>query len=256
MSTAAPVVRPLPAARRGTWTFLHGGARRTCHVYLMADVDATRLKSARVDSGGKLSYVSLLVKAAADVVAAYPQARSMLQGGSMRPRIAVLDDVDVKVLFDKTVDGERCVVAGTVHAAQDLSVLDVQNSIDVYKDAPVDTSGPFAKVKQMQRLPLPIARLAYRAAMGNAARRADIQGTFSVTSVGHEPVRAIFPMISGTLGFGIGRIADATLVRDGQIHIAPQFTLSLAFDHRVIDGALASEVLARVKDRLETWELS
>ena len=33
------------------------------------------------------------------------------------------------------------------------------------------------------------------------------------------------------------------------------FTLSLAFDHRVLDGAMASEVLALVKDRLESWEM-
>ncbi|MFI0241433.1 2-oxo acid dehydrogenase subunit E2 [Streptomyces sp. NPDC016845] len=256
MSALIPAVRPLSQARRGTWTFLHGGARKTCHVYLMADVDATRLKEARAASGGKLSYVSLLVKAAADVVAAFPEARSMLQGSTLRPRFAVLDDVDVKVLFDKTVAGERCVVAGTVHAAQNLAVLDVQNAIDVYKDAEVADTGPFSQVKKVQRLPLTLSRIAYRAAMANAARRADIQGTFSVTSVGQEPVRAIFPMISGTLGFGIGRIADATVVRDGQVHIAPQFTLSLAFDHRVIDGALASEVLAQVKGRLETWEVS
>ncbi|GAA1905959.1 hypothetical protein GCM10009716_14890 [Streptomyces sodiiphilus] len=251
MST--PVLRPLPAARRGTWTFLHGGARKTCHVYLMADVDATAMTRARAAGGNRAGYVAMLVKAASDVVAGYPEARALLQGGSLRPRLAVLDDVDVKVLFDKTVDGQRCVLAGTVRAAQDLTAEQVQEAVDTYKNAPVDDSGPFRQLLRVQRLPLPLARLAYRAALADPVRRAAVQGTFSVTSVGHEPVRAIFPMISGTLGFGIGRIAESPVVRDGRVDIAPLFTLSLAFDHRVIDGALASEVLARVKDRLENW---
>ncbi len=250
----AATARPFPAARRGTWTFLHAGARETCHVHLMTDVDATAMRRARTDSGGKLSYVSLVVKAAADVVAGYPEARSVLQGGPLRPRLAELDDVDVKVLFDKTVQGQRCVVSGTVRSAQTRSVLEVQDAVDAYKDAEVDEHGPYRQALRLQRLPLAVARLLFRAAMRDPVRRSALQGTFSVTSVGHEPVRAIFPMIYGTLGFGMGRIAQTPVVRDGQLAVAPQFTLSLAFDHRVVDGALASEVLARVRGRLEEWD--
>jgi pyruvate/2-oxoglutarate dehydrogenase complex dihydrolipoamide acyltransferase (E2) component len=105
----------------------------------------------------------------------------------------------------------------------------------------------------LQRLPLPLARLVYRVVLRSPQRRSNLQGTFSVTSVGHENVRAIIPMIAGTLGFGVGRIAEAAVVRDGKIEIASSFTLSLAFDHRVLDGAISAEVLARVKDRLECW---
>lgn len=253
---SATVIRPLPRGRRGTWTFLHSGARETCHVYLSADVDATAIRQARAADGGKLSYVSLVVKAAADVVARYPQARSLLQGSTIRPRLAEIDDVHVKVLFDKTVEGQRCVVSGTVSAAQDLSVLEVQDAIDTYKNAEVAETGPFRQVLRMQRLPLAVARLVFRAAMRDAERRAALQGVFSVTSVGHEQVRSIYPMIYGTLGFGMGRIVDTPVVRDGQVNVAPLLDLSLTFDHRVIDGALAAEVLAQVKQRLETWETS
>ncbi|HSV68391.1 MAG TPA: 2-oxo acid dehydrogenase subunit E2 [Mycobacteriales bacterium] len=245
--------RPFPAARRGTYAFLRD-ARDTCHVYLMADVDATALRAARRANEGKLSYVSFVVKAAADVLTGYPDARAVLHDGP-RPRLAVFDDVHAKVLFDKTVDGQRCVVSGTVLAAQSRTVLEVQDAIDTYKDAEVAETGPFAQVRRMQRLPLPLVRLVYRLALRDPARRAALQGTFAVTSIGHEPVRAIFPMVSGTLGFGVGRIADEAVVRAGEIGVAPRFTLSLSFDHRVLDGAMAAEVLARVKDRLETWEM-
>ncbi len=244
-------ILPFPRARRQTYAFLED-ARRTCHVYLMTDVDATRLKAARADSDGTLSYVSFVVKAAADVVTKYPDTRAVLRDG-LRPKLAVIEEVHAKVLFDKTVDGQRCVVSGIVTSAQSHSVFEIQDTIDTYKNAAVDEYGPFRQLCRIQRLPLPVLRMVYRVLLRNPVRRSALQGTFAVTSIGHEQVRTIFPMISGPLGFGIGHIADAPIVRDDRLTIAPVFTLSLTFDHRVLDGAMASEVLADVKERLESW---
>lgn len=246
-------VRPFPRRRRQTYVFLRD-ARQTCHVYLTADVDATKLRAARVASGGKLSYVSFVIKAAADVIARYPDARSVLKGG-WRPRLTVIDDVHAKLILDKTIDGQRCIVSGTLLAAQDRSILEVQDFVDTYKNAPVDEHGPYAKLLRLQRLPLPLMRLLYRAMIRDGRRRLALQGTFAVTSLGHAPVRTFLPMISGTLGFGVGQIADTAVVRDGQITVAPVFNLALVFDHRVIDGAMAAEILMNVKNRLENWEL-
>jgi pyruvate/2-oxoglutarate dehydrogenase complex dihydrolipoamide acyltransferase (E2) component len=247
----AALVKAFPAARKQTYAFLED-ARRTCHVYLMTDVDATRVKAARAQAGGKISFVSYVVKAAADVIAAFPDARAVLSDG-LWPTLTTTEDVHAKVLFDKTIDGQRCVVSGTVRAAQARTLAEVQADVDTYKAAEVDADGPFKQVRMLQRLPLPLARLVYRVVLRSPQRRSNLQGTFSVTSVGHENVRAIIPMIAGTLGFGVGRIAEAAVVRDGKIEIASSFTLSLAFDHRVLDGAISAEVLARVKDRLECW---
>jgi pyruvate/2-oxoglutarate dehydrogenase complex dihydrolipoamide acyltransferase (E2) component len=245
-------LRLFPAARAQTYAFLED-ARRTCHVHLMTEVDASRIKADRMASGRPISFVSYVTKAAADVIAACPEARVVLRDG-LRPRLATTRDVNAKVLFDKSIGGQRCVVSGTIDAARLRSLEQIQDAINEYKRAEIAKTGPFRVLWKLQRLPLPLLRLVYRAVLRDPRRRARFQGTFSVTSVGHEPVRAIFPMIASTLGFGVGRIADAPVVRDGRIEIAPTFTLSLAFDHRVLDGALASELLGRVKHRLEAWE--
>lgn len=252
-TTAGTIVAPFPAARKGTYTFIKD-ARGTAHVYLMTDVDATRIKQARKDAGGKISFVSYVVKAAADVVAANPEARGVLRPG-LRLKVATVDDVHVKVLFDKrTADGQRCVVSGTVFRAEHAGVDEIQQVIETYKNASLeDPNGPWAQVAKVQKLPLPVARLAYRAITRKPERRTALQGVFSVTSVGQESVRSIFPMINGALGFGVGRIVDTPVVRDGEIAVAPLFTLSLAFDHRLLDGALSAELLAATKARLEAW---
>jgi len=217
---------PFPVARRQTYTFLRD-ARRTAHVYLLTEVDAGPLRAARDASANRPSYVSFVVKAVAEVLTGYPDARAVLHG-RFRPRLAVFDDVHAKVLFDKTVDGQRCVLSGTVESAQRQSLDQIQRTIDQYKYAEVDDVGPFRDVRRVQRL-----------------------GTFAVTSVGQEPVQTILPMISGTIGVGVGRIVERPVARGGEVVVAPVLTLSLTFDHRVIDGAMAAEILGRIKDRLE-----
>jgi len=251
VSAAVKQFRRFPKARKQTYVFLED-ARRTCHVYLMAEVDAQPLMAARAAERGEVSFVSFVVKAAAEVVAEYPDARTVLQDG-VWPRLVTAPGVHAKVLFDKTVDGQRCVLSGNVENADQRSLAEIQAIVDAHKSAPVDGPGPFERVRKLQGLPLPLLRWVYRAVLGNPVRRAQLQGTFSVTSVGQEPVTAIFPMIASVLGFGVGRIADRPVARDGAVVIQPTFTLSLAFDHRVLDGAMASEVLARVKHRLEHW---
>jgi pyruvate/2-oxoglutarate dehydrogenase complex dihydrolipoamide acyltransferase (E2) component len=244
----------LPAQRRGTYAFL-GHARKTAHVYLSAEVDASQLVQARRNSSSKLSYVSFVVKAAADVIAEYPDAQWMLSGGALRPRLSRIEPVHAKVLFDKTVDGQRCVVAATVLDAARRSVIEIADDIDGYRDAEVGPDGPLRQVHLLNRLPLPLIQLLYRIALRIPGKRAETQGTFSVTSVGHAPLKSILPMISGTVGFGVGRASDTPVVRDGEIRIAPMLTLSLSFDHRVVDGALAADILAAVAHRLETLEM-
>jgi pyruvate/2-oxoglutarate dehydrogenase complex dihydrolipoamide acyltransferase (E2) component len=241
-----------PRERGHTYAFLKD-AKRTCHVHLMTDVDSSRLNAARAAASGRISFTTFVVKAAAEIVAACPEARMILLDG-MHPRLVTLSDVTAKILFDKTIEGKRCVVSGTVTNPQTLSVSAIQEEIDGYKNAPVAQDGPFAALWKLQRLPLPVMRMVYQAVLRHPLRRAKFQGNFSVTSVGQESVRSILPMIAGTIGIGVGRIVDSPAVRDGQIVIAPMMTLSLTFDHRVLDGALASELLSGIRSRLESWK--
>nr|WP_320414681.1 2-oxo acid dehydrogenase subunit E2 [Candidatus Hakubella thermalkaliphila] len=50
----------------------------------------------------------------------------------------------------------------------------------------------------------------------------------------------------------VGAIEEKAVVREGQIVIRPQLTLSLSADHRMVDGALAAQFLARVRELLES----
>ena len=53
----------------------------------------------------------------------------------------------------------------------------------------------------------------------------------------------------------MGRVEDQPIVREGKVQVQPMMGLSLAFDHRAIDGAMAADILSDVKQCLEDLSL-
>jgi len=51
----------------------------------------------------------------------------------------------------------------------------------------------------------------------------------------------------------IGSIEKRPVVINDAIAIRSMVCLSLTFDHRVIDGAVADRFMARLKERLQSW---
>jgi pyruvate dehydrogenase E2 component (dihydrolipoamide acetyltransferase) len=78
-------------------------------------------------------------------------------------------------------------------------------------------------------------------------------GTFTITNLGGYRVEGFTPIVNPpeTAILGIGRIADKPAVVDGRIEVRTLCTLSLSFDHRVVDGVPAAAFLARVAELLE-----
>jgi pyruvate dehydrogenase E2 component (dihydrolipoamide acetyltransferase) len=77
--------------------------------------------------------------------------------------------------------------------------------------------------------------------------------TFTVSNLGSFGIDAFTPILNlpqaGILG--IGRIVDEPVVRNGQLAVGKTMTLSLTFDHRVIDGAPAARWLQRLGERVQ-----
>jgi pyruvate dehydrogenase E2 component (dihydrolipoamide acetyltransferase) len=78
-------------------------------------------------------------------------------------------------------------------------------------------------------------------------------GTFTITNLGGYRIDGFTPIINPpeTAILGIGRIADKAVVVDGKIEPRTMCTLSLSFDHRVVDGVPAAAFLARLAELLE-----
>jgi pyruvate dehydrogenase E2 component (dihydrolipoamide acetyltransferase) len=78
-------------------------------------------------------------------------------------------------------------------------------------------------------------------------------GTFTITNLGMFEVDAFTPVINPpeTAILGVGRILEKPVAVDGQVVVRQMVTLSLAFDHRLVDGAPAARFLQRIKRLIE-----
>jgi pyruvate/2-oxoglutarate dehydrogenase complex dihydrolipoamide acyltransferase (E2) component len=103
-----------------------------------------------------------------------------------------------------------------------------------------------------------IADLAARA-RSHQLRPDEVQGaTFTITNPGPYGSVASVPIINqpnvGILSFDA--IVKRPVVIDDAIAIRSMVNISMSWDHRVIDGELATRFLARVKENLETWDFA
>ena len=247
-----------PAAageRRPTLYFLEH-VKTFSPVFLDTEVDMTsvrRHRAAALDEGQRYSTVSYIVHTAGRVLAGHPQANAAIQG-RFSPKVANYPQVSGKVTFDKTLNGQRVVLSTVLPDVHQAELADIQRQIEQFRDGDPETMPAASRIRALQRLPIPLGRLAFRAGISQLGRRPELFGTFAVTSLGGRAVDSFHSVGGTTITLGVGRVLDRPVVRDGRITIAPVMRLSLAFDHRVIDGAEAADVLTDLKDGLEAFD--
>lgn len=97
------------------------------------------------------------------------------------------------------------------------------------------------------------AKLADRAKNGGLIPADYSDGTFTITNLGmfglDEFTAIINPPQVGILA--VGSIVEMPVVEKGTVVIRPMVTLTLTYDHRVVDGAPAAIFLRRIRELLE-----
>jgi pyruvate dehydrogenase E2 component (dihydrolipoamide acetyltransferase) len=99
-----------------------------------------------------------------------------------------------------------------------------------------------------------IATLAKKAREGKLSKEEYSNGTFTITNLGmydlDEFTAVINPPEAAILA--IGKIAETPVCVGKAIEVRPILTISLTYDHRIIDGAPAAEFLQYIKKLLQT----
>jgi len=167
----------------------------------------------------EVSITDLLVKAVARAL-------------EMKPKLnATLDGEEIKVLKDINI--------GVAVALPDGLIVPVVRN---------------ANQKSLYQVSKEIKDLAKRARKNKLEPDEMTGGTFTITNLGaYGSVDWFTPIINQPESaiLGVGRTVEKPVVVDGQIVIRPMMGLSLAFDHRVIDGAPAAEFLKVLIDLIE-----
>lgn len=78
-------------------------------------------------------------------------------------------------------------------------------------------------------------------------------GTFTITNIGMYGIDSFSPIINKpeVAILGVNRVVDKPVVVDGEVVIRPIMNLSLTADHRLVDGAMAAQFLARFKEVIQ-----
>ncbi|MEU6227058.1 2-oxo acid dehydrogenase subunit E2 [Streptomyces sp. NPDC047042] len=253
-------IRPV-RARRHTLYFLEYAAGQR-PVFLDTEVDMTRVtahrQTARTPAGGKFSLVSYVLLATGRVLARHPEANAVMAPGwpgrLRAPKIAHFPQVTAKLALDRHIDGQRSVLSALLPDLEQAGLAEIQERVDRYRGQHTAELPEFARLRRLDRLPAPLGRLAFAAALRDPRRRAEIFGTVSVSSLGHQPVHGFHSTGGTALTVCLGQVAERPTVKDGALAVAPLMRLSLAFDHRVVDGATAAEVLGDLRHTLEEFD--
>ncbi len=158
---------------------------------------------------------------------------------------ALVETVHEFPIFNSSVSGENIAYKKSINLGIAVA-LDTGLIVPVVKDA---------HLKSFTGLALAIYDLAERART-KRLKPDDVQnGTISMTNPGSFGALFNTPIINQpqVAIMGVGGIEKRPVVINDAIAIRSMVCLSLTFDHRVIDGAVADRFMARLKERLQAW---
>jgi pyruvate dehydrogenase E2 component (dihydrolipoamide acetyltransferase) len=202
------------------------GSQTTAPVTLTTEADASELVTVREQFKAALgprnmvvpTYTDLIMKLTSIALTEHP----MLNASWQERGILVPDGVHIAIAVD--------VESGLV--------------VPVVRDVPS---------KSIQQIAEESRSLAEKA-RGRQLSMDDLQGgTFTVTNLGNYGIDAFSPIINlpQCAILGIGRIIDKPAVIDGQVMPRKLLSLSLTFDHRIVDGGPAARFLNLVREYVE-----
>jgi pyruvate dehydrogenase E2 component (dihydrolipoamide acetyltransferase) len=193
------------------------------HFFLVREVQAARLQEWREAARAKpgceaLTVTDLLVRICAATLRDHARVNSTWQDGAVLAQEAV--NVGLAVATDEAL------VVPVIHGADKLGLADL-----------------VARRKQL-----------VEAARAGRLTPDDVQGgTFTISNLGMYGVDGFLAIVNSPQAaiLAVGRIADRVVAVDGEPVVRPAMTLSLSFDHRVVDGARGAQFLDTVAALVE-----
>jgi pyruvate dehydrogenase E2 component (dihydrolipoamide acetyltransferase) len=231
-ATQGETVEPMSHIRKAIASHMLASVNETARAWTMVEVNVDHLVKLRERSkdaflaahGVKLTYLPFVVRATVDALAAYPAVNSRIVGGDIVTPRAV--HMGIAVSYD----------AGLI--------------VPVVRNADVMNTVGIARA---------IADLAARA-RSRQLQPDEVQGaTFTITNPGPYGSLISVPIINqpnvGILSLdGIQRRPVA--LEGDAIAVRSMVYISMSWDHRLIDGEIATRFLGRVKHNLESWDFA
>ncbi len=221
-------IEPMSTMRIRIAEHMVASRRTSAHVTTIHKVDMTKVARMRdrhkadfqSNYGMSLTYLPFVVRATVVGLRTYPLLNAAIEGNN----IIHHNEINIGI----AVALENGLIVPVIRQADEKNVLGLQRSI-------VDLA---TRARSRQLKP------------------DEVQGgTFSITNFGGFGSVIATPIINQpqVAILGVGAVEKTPVVIDDAIAIRSIMYLSLSFDHRLIDGALADQFTAKVKQVLENW---
>jgi pyruvate dehydrogenase E2 component (dihydrolipoamide acetyltransferase) len=221
-------VQPLSVMRQRIAEHMVASKHVSAHVYSVDEVDMTRVAALRAKAKEefekryetKLTFMPFFVKAAVAGLRAYSTLNASLDGTNVVFHKEI--NIGIAVALDWGL------IVPVVKNADEKNLLGIQRNLN---DLAERARSKKLKPEEVQ------------------------EGTFSITNPGVFGGLFGLPVINqpnvGILG--LGAIEKRPVVVDDAIAIRSMCYVTLSYDHRVVDGAIAHQFLQKVKETLENW---
>jgi len=221
-------VQPMSTMRQRIAEHMVASKRVSAHVYSVDEIDMTKVAALRAKSKDefekryetKLTFMPFFVKAAVAGLRAYPTLNASLDGTNVVLHKEI--NVGIAVALDWGL------LVPVVKNADEKNILGIQRNMN---DLAERARSKKLKPEEVQ------------------------ESTFSITNPGVFGGLFGLPVISqpnvGILG--LGDIEKRPVVINDSIAIRSMCYVTLSYDHRVVDGAIAHQFLHKVKETLENW---
>jgi pyruvate dehydrogenase E2 component (dihydrolipoamide acetyltransferase) len=221
-------VQPMSVMRQRIAEHMVASKHVSPHVYPVDEIDMTKVAGLRAKAKDefekrydtKLTFMPFFVKAAVAGLRAFPTLNASLDGTN----VVLHKEINIGI----AVALEWGLLVPVVKNANEKNLLGIQRTMN---DLAERARSKKLKPEEVQ------------------------EGTFSITNPGVFGGLFGLPVISqpnvGILG--LGAIEKRPVVINDSIAIRSMCYVTLSYDHRVVDGAIAHQFLHQVKETLENW---
>jgi 2-oxoglutarate dehydrogenase E2 component (dihydrolipoamide succinyltransferase) len=221
-------VEPMSVMRRKIAEHMVLSKHTSAHVYSVFEVNYSRvdqIRKAKKDDyermGAKLTFTSFIAKAAVDCLRRHPTINASIDGDNVVYRGTV--NLGIAVALDNGL------IVPVVKGADEKNLLGLSRSIQDVADR--------ARAKKLNP--------------------DEVQaGTFTITNPGNFGAQFGLPVINQPQVsiLGVGTIEKRAVVIDDMIGIRLMGYLTLGYDHRLVDGAVADQFMAELKKTIENFD--
>lgn len=250
----------LPAGRR-IWLNTLDISWPAHSIYGLLEVDVTLVRqhiaAHKARTGETLSFTGYLTFCLSRVVEEDKSIQSYLIG---RKKLVLFDDVDVGLMVEGKSGDRRSLMGHVVKAANRKTFREIHDEIRAVQNAPVPSHHGMPNwYRKVMMLPWPLSSLTKAVVLATMRRDPTIPvamgGTVGITSVGMfgggHSGWGLTPTTQ-SLALVVGGIAWKPVVLDGRVEPREMLSLTIMFDHDIVDGAPAARFTRRLVELIES----